>query len=293
MDSTYRESRLNEAARRRTLRLSGGIHLPALKINSAPYSEEHNAFIRLLADIPRPRPLRMSFKGGLTALLTFPGPLILLALFANDERHHPTPGITIARLVNILLRYRGTAGRFALVVTVPKAQASDINGDLAIGHVTEAYHDGGVRYAFETPSGERLTKLGQTYRTDLSRGMRVLVFYDPQKPKREIGLVASFYEVQLPQDNSRPALEALLMAVAMLAIVSPLILFFRHLGRSDLTYPAILVTVTLTFAFHEAGRMRRDWWFWATMAPGEAIESQNADFCGDVSGPYFSYFRFD
>jgi hypothetical protein len=41
----------------------------------------------------------VSFKGGFTALLTFPGPLLLLALFANDERHHPTPGITIARLV--------------------------------------------------------------------------------------------------------------------------------------------------------------------------------------------------
>src|SRR3981081_1250213 len=55
--------------------------------------------ISLLPNIPRPRPLRMSFKGGFTALLTFPGPLVLLAVFANDERHHPTPGITISRLV--------------------------------------------------------------------------------------------------------------------------------------------------------------------------------------------------
>jgi hypothetical protein len=209
----------------------------------------------------------MSFKGGLTALLTFPGPLILLALFANDERHHPTPGITIARLVIFFCVIEVLLVGLLWLRPCLKHRRLVSMGDLAIGHVTEAYHDGGVRYAFETPSGERLTKLGQTYRTDLSRGMKVPVFYDPQKPKSEIALVASFYEVQLPQDNSRPAFEALLMAVAMLAIVSPLISFFRHLGRSDLTYPAILVAITLTFAIHEAGRMRRHWWFWATMAP--------------------------
>jgi hypothetical protein len=223
--------------------------------------------IRLLPNIPRPRPLRMSFKGGFTALLTFPGPLVLLAVFANDERHHPTPGITISRLViffcvlEVLL-----VGLFWLRPCLKHRRLVSM-GDVTIGHVTEAYHDGGVRYAFDTPSGERLTKLGQTYRTDFSRGMKVPVFYDPQKPKSEIGLAASFYEVQLPQDNSRPALEALLMAVAMLAIACPLILFLRHLGRSDLTHPAIVVAFTLTFAIHAAARMRRHWWFWATMAP--------------------------
>jgi hypothetical protein len=46
--------------------------------------------LSLLVDIPRPRPLRMTFKGGLMALLTFSGPLVLLAIFVNEARHHPS-----------------------------------------------------------------------------------------------------------------------------------------------------------------------------------------------------------
>jgi hypothetical protein len=223
--------------------------------------------IPLLADIPRPRPLRMSFKGGLTALLTFPGPLVLLAIFANDARHQPTPGITIARLVVFFGLLEVLLVGLLWLRPCLKHRRLVSEGDLAIGLVTEADHGNGwVRYAFDTPSGERLTKLGQTYRGDLFPGMKVPVFYDPQKPKNEIGLVASFYEVQVPQDNSRPAMEALVIAVSIVAILSPLLLLLRHLGRADLRHPAILVALTLALAIHVAGRMRRHWWFWATMA---------------------------
>jgi hypothetical protein len=210
----------------------------------------------------------MSFKGGFIALLTFPGPLVLLAIFANDERHDPTPGLTIARLVIFFGVLEALLVGLLWLRPCLKHRRLVSEGDLAVGRVTEAYYDGSMRYAFETPSGERFSKLGQTFRgTGFSRGMNVPVFYDPQKPKSQVALAVSFYEVALPQDASHPALEALLLAVAMLAIASPLILFFRHLGRSDLTYPAILVAFTLAFAIHAAHRMRRHWWFWATMAP--------------------------
>jgi hypothetical protein len=56
-------------------------------------AEDYGDTIRLLAGVPRPRLLRMTFKGGLTTLLAFPGPLVLLVLFLNGEPHDPTPGI--------------------------------------------------------------------------------------------------------------------------------------------------------------------------------------------------------
>lgn len=222
--------------------------------------------IRLLPEIPRPRALRMSFKGGLVALLTFPGPLVMLALFANDARHDPAPGREIAHLVIVFGLLEVLLVGLLWVRPSLKHRRLVSEGDVAIGHITEAHWgDGWVRYAFETPSGEQITKLAQTYRGDLSSGMKVPVFYDPQKPKDEIALVASFYEVHLPQDNSRPALEALLMAVTMVAILSPLLLLLRHLGRSDSIRPSFFVAITLTAAIHEAARMRRHWWFWTTM----------------------------
>jgi hypothetical protein len=126
-----------------------------------------------------------------------------------------------------------------------------------------------MRYTFETPSGERLSKLSQTFRgTDFSAGMKVPVFYNPQKPNSGVALPTSFYELAVPRDDSRPALEVLLLATSIGAIFSLLILFLRHLGRSDLTgYPTMFVAFTLGFAIHAAHRMRRHWWFWATMAP--------------------------
>jgi hypothetical protein len=210
----------------------------------------------------------MSFKGGFMALLTFPGPLVMLAIFANEARHDQNPGLTIERLIISFGLLEVLLVGMLWLRPCLKHRRLVSEGDLAVGRVTEAYHDGSMRYAFETPSGERFSKLGQTFRgTGFSRGMKVPIFYDPQKPKSQVALAAAFYEVALPQDDSHPALETLLLAVSMLAIASPLILFFRHLGRSDLTYPAILVAFTLAFSIHAAGRMRQHWWFWATMVP--------------------------
>lgn len=230
---------------------------------SGPYDE----VIRVLADIPRPRLVRMSFKGQFMGLLAA-GLLGLVGYVAHDQprlfafAEWDVAGLLFAIFLMLLV---------GLLWLRPclKHKRLVSEGDMAIGQVTEAYHDGSMRYTFETPSGERLSKLGQTFRgTDFSAGMKVPVIYNPQKPKSEVALPTSFYELAMPRDDSRPALEALLLAACIAAISSLLILFLRHIGRSDLTgYPAMFVAFTLGFAIHAAHRMRRHWWFWATMAP--------------------------
>ena len=226
---------------------------------SGPYDD----IIRGLADVPRPRPVRMSFKGQFMGLLAA-GLLGLVGYVAHDLiafAEWDVAGLVFAIVLMLLV---------GLLWLRPSLKHRRLvsEGDMAIGQVTEAYHDGSMRYAFETPSGERLSKLGQTFRgTDFSPGMKVPVFYNPQKPKSEVALPTSFYELAMPRDDSRPALEALLLAASIAAISSLLILFLRHIGRSDLTgYPAMFVAFTLGFAIHAAHRMRRHWWFWATMA---------------------------
>lgn len=230
---------------------------------SGPYDD----VMRVLSDIPRPRPVRMSFKGQFMGLLAA-GLLGLVGYVAHDQprllafAEWDVAGLVFAIVLMLLV---------GLLWLSPclKHRRLVSEGDMATGQVIEAYHDGSMRYTFETPSGERLSKLGQTFRgTDFCAGMKVPVFYNPKKPKSDVALPTSFYELAMPRDDSRPDLEALLLVASIVAISSLLILFLRHIGRSDLTgYPAMFVAFTLGFAIHAAHRMRRHWWFWATMAP--------------------------
>jgi hypothetical protein len=146
--------------------------------------------------------------GGLIVLLTVPGPLVLFVIFANTALHDPTPAVTVAHLVMLLGALEVVLVGLVWLRPCVEHRRLVSTGDLAIGHLTEADHrTGWVRYAFVTPSGEPLIKLSQSYRGDLSPGIKVPIFYDPQNPKLEICLATAFYEVKLPQDNSHPALE--------------------------------------------------------------------------------------
>jgi hypothetical protein len=230
---------------------------------SGPYDD----VIGAIADIPRPRPLRMNFKGHFMGLLAA-GLLGIVGYVAHDQPHlfgfaeWDGAGLVLAIFLMLLvgLLWLWPCLRHRRLVA---------EGDIAIGQVTEGYHDGSMRYTFATPSGERFSKLGQTFRgADFSPGMKVPVFYNPQKPKGSVALPISFYELAMTRDDSRPGLEVLLLAASIAAIFSLLILFLRHIGRFDLTgYPAMFVSFTLGFAIHAGHRLRRHWWFWATLAP--------------------------
>jgi hypothetical protein len=56
-------------------------------------------------------------------------------------------------------------------------------------------------------------------------------------------------------------------SLTLLAVVVPGVLLVQHLGRPDLTYPAVLIGSALGIAIKETGNLHTRWWFWATMAP--------------------------
>jgi len=74
-------------------------------------------------------------------------------------------------------------------------------GEMAAAHVTKrwnARNGPNIRYEFTTPLGEHFTRSAADASRQLSVGMNVPVFYDQQRPKKQLALCASFYEVVLP-----------------------------------------------------------------------------------------------
>jgi len=163
---------------------------------SGPYDET----IRIISDLPRPRPVRMSSKGKQMGLVVLSVPLVVFALAAYEQRHHPTPGTTMEGLLKFFGEGVGVmAGLFWLPPYV-KHKPLITEGELAIGRITK--FDKGriiyVFYEFETPSGERVFKMSTTFRTDLAAGMKLPVFYNRENPKKAVALCASLYDVALP-----------------------------------------------------------------------------------------------
>lgn len=164
---------------------------------AGPYDEK----IHLISEVPRPRPIRMSFKAKVQAFMALLGPLVLLALVANNEHHHPTPGITIGRLLILF-------GLLVMLLVGPiwlrpymRDRSLIAEGDLVIGRILKMLSTRGFPYAlyeFETASGQRIRKLDMTCRSDLSAGMKVPVFYNRENPKRAVALCTSFYDLALP-----------------------------------------------------------------------------------------------
>jgi hypothetical protein len=161
-----------------------------------PYDEA----ILLLPELQSPRSIRMSRKGKWNVLIAIGVPLLLFAVEVYDQHHRPTPGMTI----EALLKLNGVIG--VLLVGIfclrpyLKHKRLISEGEIAIGRITRV--DSGrltwVHYEFDTPSGERVTTMGTTFRIDLSPGVRVPIFYDRENPKKQVALCTSFFEVVLP-----------------------------------------------------------------------------------------------
>jgi hypothetical protein len=164
---------------------------------AGPYDDK----IRVLSESPRPRPLRLSYKAKFLSLVAFLPPLVLVALVANNERHNPTPGITIESLLIVFLVLEIVLGGSIWFRPFLKHKPLVSQGDMAVGCITKMLQTRGypyARYVFETSRGERLTGMGMACRVDLSPGMKVPVFYNQDFPERQVALCASFYDVVLP-----------------------------------------------------------------------------------------------
>lgn len=92
---------------------------------------------------------------------------------------------------------------FMVVVANMAAKQKQLlaDGELSMARVADrvlARNGPNIRYEFTTLLGEQLSGSAQDGTRKLSVGMSVPVFYDPQNPKRQLALCASFYEVVLP-----------------------------------------------------------------------------------------------
>jgi hypothetical protein len=78
-------------------------------------------------------------------------------------------------------------------------------GEMATAQVTKrwvARNGPTIRYDFTTPLGEHFSRSAADGAGQLSVGMIVPIFYDPQSPQRQLALCASFYEVVQPAENT-------------------------------------------------------------------------------------------
>ena len=167
---------------------------------AGPYDEK----FRVLSELPRPRPLRMSYKAKFLSLVAFLPPLVLVALFANNGRHDPTQRISIEGLLIVFVVLEIVLGGSIWFRPFLKHKPLILQGDMAVGCITKILQTRGypyARYEFETSRRERLTGMGMVCRIDLSPGMKVPVFYDQEYPERQVALCASFYDVVLPVER--------------------------------------------------------------------------------------------
>jgi hypothetical protein len=166
-----------------------------------PYDE----MTRVLAELPRPRPVRMSRRGKTIAVMVSAALLASLGIFATS----------IA--ATSAVAGRGTGPPQLLVFVLPIALILVIaplmlrriaqqkfllaEGEIATGRVTKrwlARNGPYIRYEFTTPLGQHFSRSAADSTRQLSVGMNVPILYDQQRPKKQLALCASFFEVVLP-----------------------------------------------------------------------------------------------
>lgn len=169
---------------------------------AGPYDE----MSRVLATLPRPRPVRMSRRGKIIATVVLAALLASLGIYATagvfaqraeggqgeGASQFPVYALTVAFIVVFGIVMLNVVGRQKRLLA---------EGEMATAHVTKhwmARNGPNIFYEFTTPLGEHFSRGAADGSRQLSVGMNVPVFYDPQKPKRQLALCASFYEVILP-----------------------------------------------------------------------------------------------
>ena len=174
----------------------------------SPSSDANAAQYAALAELQRPRPVRMSRQGKMnTAIISISLLLFAAGLVAMIALHpaspagvpasgnHPMPPRSFVYLLPVVL-----VAAIAFVTRRSLAQQRWLltMGEVASGRVTKqwtARNGNGIRYEFTGPAGEIISGMTTDSARGLLVGMNVPIFYDPQDPKKQVALCAAFYEV--------------------------------------------------------------------------------------------------
>ena len=170
---------------------------------SGPFDE----MSRVLAELPRPRQVRMSRRGKMNATVITIALLASLGVFAAGlsttsaaGRNSGAPNFLSSALPIVVV----VVVIVVMLRTINQQKLLLAEGEMAAAHVTKrwiARNGPNIRYEFATPLGEHFTRNAADASRKLSVGMNVPVFYDQQRPKRQLALCASFYEVVLPGEK--------------------------------------------------------------------------------------------
>jgi len=169
---------------------------------AGPYDQ----IIRVLPELPRPRPVRMSRRGKIIARMVAAALLASLGIYAaagmaaqravggqySRPSQFPVYALSIAFVVVFAIVMLNVIGRQKRLLA---------EGEIATAQVIKrwvARNGPNIRYEFTTPVGEHFSRSAADGSLRLSIGMNVPIFYDPQRPKRQLALCASFYEVIMP-----------------------------------------------------------------------------------------------
>ena len=174
------------------------------EIVAGPYDE----MSRILAELPRPRPVRMSRRGKMTAGVVSVALLGSLGIFAAGMAAQPA----LARQNTPPPQFLTFAVPIVLVLVIAPLMLRALRqqkfllaeGEMATGHVTKRWmtrNGPAIWYEFTTPLGEHFSRSAADGSRQLSVGMNVPIFYDPQRPKKQLALCGSFYEVVMPGEE--------------------------------------------------------------------------------------------
>jgi hypothetical protein len=156
-----------------------------------------------LVSVPRPRQIRMAKRGRINLAVG----VIVVAFFAGILGFQVYASFTRARSFAMFgPKDWLMAGLVVLLLLIPygmwRAQVRECdllqNGEIAEGRVTRQWlnkNTSSIAYEFTDFMGNKHTGLGSDYTNKLYQGMAVPVFYDSNKPKRQIAYCSTFHEI--------------------------------------------------------------------------------------------------
>jgi hypothetical protein len=171
---------------------------------SGPYDD----LISALAVVPRPRDVRMSRRGKstsvlVTVILVVSMTLFVAGLVAQTKATGANTGSPQLVKFALPIVFISVFVPFQLFI-ISRQKILIAEGEIATARVTErrlARHGPTIRYEFTTSLGEHFSRSASDGTGQLSPGMSVPIFFDPQAPKKQLALCASFYEVVMPGRN--------------------------------------------------------------------------------------------
>ncbi len=184
---------------------ASGVRPAATAVANPPAPRADGEF-RMLQEMPRPRPVRLSRRGKINLTVAMTG----VAGFAVITGAGAYRRIAAAGSVAVLSRADWIWLAFVFVLTwipfftwknVRRQKDLMAHGEVALARVLRRMGDRSsptIQYEFEDAQGQKASGMASDTTRSLYDGMSVVVFYDAQNPRRHAAQCECFCEVVLP-----------------------------------------------------------------------------------------------